>query len=297
MAPTLTETALENLNRKSRGKVRDIYEFEDDKLILVATDRISAFDVVFPEGIPHKGQVLTQLAAYWFERTRHIVDNHMITATFHELPEMLRRFESLRGRATLCRKAEVMPIECVVRGYLEGSAWKEYRKNGEVTGIKLPEGLKRRSKLDQPIFTPSTKAVEGHDENITFEQMVETVGSEAAERARDLSLQLFAFATEHLDEKGIIIADTKFEFGWLDGKLILIDEALTPDSSRFWVKGTVSADGEPVSFDKQYVRDFLETTDWDKTPPAPHLPPEVMENTTKRYLEIYEKITGKPLEV
>ena len=297
MTPTLTDTALENLNRKSQGKVRDIYEFEDDKLILIATDRISAFDVVFPDGIQHKGQVLTQLASYWFERTRHIVDNHLITATFHELPEMLRRFESLRGRATLCRKAKVMPIECVVRGYLEGSAWKEYQATGSVTGIKLPEGLKRRSKLAEPIFTPSTKAEEGHDENITFEQMVEVVGSEAAEQARDLSLQLFNFATEHLDERGIVIADTKFEFGFLDGKMVLIDEALTPDSSRFWVKGTVSSEGNPESFDKQYVRDFLETTDWDKSPPAPALPAEVMENTTKRYLEIYEKITGAPLEV
>jgi len=297
VTPTLTDTALENLNRKSQGKVRDIYEFEDDKLILIATDRISAFDVVFPDGIQHKGQVLTQLASYWFERTRHIVDNHLITATFHELPEMLRRFESLRGRATLCRKAKVMPIECVVRGYLEGSAWKEYQATGSVTGIKLPEGLKRRSKLAEPIFTPSTKAEEGHDENITFEQMVEVVGSEAAEQARDLSLQLFNFATEHLDERGIVIADTKFEFGFLDGKMVLIDEALTPDSSRFWVKGTVSSEGNPESFDKQYVRDFLETTDWDKSPPAPALPAEVMENTTKRYLEIYEKITGAPLEV
>lgn len=293
---TLTQTEFEGLNRISRGKVRDIYEFED-KLLLVATDRISAFDVVFPDGIPNKGAVLTQLAAFWFGQTRQIIDNHMITADFDAFPDTLKKHDGLRGRTTLCKKAKVLPIECVVRGYLEGSAWKEYQKTGAVTGIKLPEGLKRRSKLEEPIFTPSTKAEVGHDENITYDQMVETVGKESAEAAREASLKLFKFASETLDARGIVLADTKFEFGFLDGKLILIDEALTPDSSRFWVKGTVSSEGEPVSFDKQYVRDFLETTDWDKTPPAPSLPAEVAENTSKRYLEIYEKITGKPLAV
>lgn len=293
---TLTQTEFEGLKRISRGKVRDIYEFED-KLLLVATDRISAFDVVFPDGIPSKGAVLTQLAAYWFGQTRGIIANHMITADFAAFPEPLRKFDGLRGRTTLCKKAKVLPIECVVRGYLEGSAWKEYQKTGSITGIRLPEGLKRRSKLEKPIFTPSTKAEVGHDENITFEQMVEKVGPESAEAARDASLRLFQFASDLLDAKGIVLADTKFEFGYLDAKLILIDEALTPDSSRFWVKGTVSSEGEPVSFDKQYVRDFLETTDWNKTPPAPRLPAEVIENTSKRYLEIYEKITGKPLSI
>lgn len=296
MTTTLTQTEFEGLNRISRGKVRDIYEFED-KLLLVATDRISAFDVVFPDGIPNKGAVLTQLAAFWFDQTRSIIDNHMVTADFDAFPEALKKYDGLRGRTTLCKKAKVLPIECVVRGYLEGSAWKEYQKTGAVTGIKLPDGLKRRSKLEEPIFTPSTKAEVGHDENITYDQMVETVGKESAEAARDASLRLFKYASETLDAKGIVLADTKFEFGFLDGKLILIDEVLTPDSSRFWVKGTVSSEGEPVSFDKQYVRDFLETTDWDKTPPAPALPAEVVENTSKRYLEIYEKITGKPLPV
>lgn len=291
---TLTQTDFQGLNRISRGKVRDIYEFED-KLLLVATDRISAFDVVFPDGIPNKGAVLTQLAAWWFAHTRQIIDNHMITADFDAFPAALKQHPGLRGRTTLCKRAQVLPIECVVRGYLEGSAWKEYQKTGAVTGIRLPDGLKRRSKLDQPIFTPSTKAEVGHDENITYQQMVDKVGRESAEAARDASLRLFKFASDTLDAKGIVLADTKFEFGFLDGKLILIDEALTPDSSRFWVKGTVSAEGEPVSFDKQYVRDFLETTDWNKTPPAPRLPAEVIANTSKRYLEIYEKITGQRL--
>jgi phosphoribosylaminoimidazole-succinocarboxamide synthase len=285
------------MTRKSTGKVRDIYDFEGDKLLLVATDRISAFDVVFKEGIPRKGEVLTQLAAYWFERTRHIIENHLITADFNKLPETLKRFESLRGRATLCKKTKVLPIECVVRGYLEGSGWKEYQATSAVCGVKLPPGLQRRSRLPEPIFTPATKAETGHDENIDFERMVKTVGQDLAEQARDASIRLYKFAYEALDAKGVILADTKFEFGLLDGKLILIDEALTPDSSRFWVKGAVTDKGEPVSFDKQYVRDFLETIEWNKTPPAPRLPEEVIENTSRRYVEIYEKITGRPLIV
>lgn len=293
---TLTTTHLSDVSRISTGKVRDIYEFED-KLLLVATDRLSAFDVVFKEGIPYKGEVLTQLSAYWFERTRDIIENHMITARFDDLPETLRRFEFLRGRAMLCHRAKVMPIECVVRGYLEGSAWKEYQASGKVTGIELPKGLKRRSKLAQPIFTPATKAETGHDENITFDQMVERVGRETADAAREASLKLFSFASAHLHAKGIVLADTKFEFGVRDGKLILIDEALTPDSSRFWVEGTIGETGDPISFDKQYVRDYLETLSWNKTPPPPKLPAEVIDQTSKRYLEIYEKITGQRLAV
>lgn len=296
MTATLTRTEIEDLKRISTGKVRDIYEYED-KLLLVATDRISAFDVVFDEGIPNKGAVLTQLSAWWFEKTRGVISNHLVTANFDEFPEELRRHELLRGRTSLCKKAKVLPIECVVRGYLEGSAWKEYQKTGAVTGIELPEGLQRRSRLVEPIFTPSTKAEVGHDENITYEEMVERVGEENASRARQAALELYKFAYNLLEEKDIILADTKFEFGFIGDELILIDEALTPDSSRFWVKGTVSAEGEPISFDKQYVRDFLETTDWDKTPPAPALPEEVRQNTSKRYLEIYEKITGAPLRV
>ncbi len=296
MTSTLTRTELRTLSPHARGKVRDIYEFED-KLLLVATDRISAFDVVFPDGIPHKGQVLTQLSAYWFQRTRPIVDNHLITANFTEMPETIRRFEELRGRVSLCRRAEVLPIECVVRGYLEGSAWKEYQAGGSVCGVALPPALKRRSRLAEPIFTPATKAVTGHDENITFEEMSRRVGAEAAQTARDLSLALYRFAREHLEPKGIVLADTKFEFGWLGGKLILIDEVLTPDSSRFWVEGSVSAEGEPISYDKQYVRDYLESIRWNKTPPAPPLPPEVIDQTSRRYLDIYARITGRELIV
>lgn len=294
MADVITQTDLPGLNRISRGKVRDIYEFED-KLLLVASDRISAFDVIFNEGIPSKGQVLTQLAAYWFGQTKGIIENHLITARFEDLPAALQKFPELRGRATLCRRTKVLPVECVVRGYLEGSAWKEYQATGAVTGIPLPAGLKRRSRLPEPIFTPATKAETGHDENIPFERMVEIVGREKAERARSAAIALYKFAYDHLDAKGIVLADTKFEFGMLDDDLILIDEALTPDSSRFWVKGTVSAEGEPVSFDKQYLRDYLETLDWGKTYPPPPLPEEVIKNTAARYVEIFEKITGTKL--
>ncbi|MBI1784637.1 phosphoribosylaminoimidazolesuccinocarboxamide synthase [Candidatus Sumerlaeota bacterium] len=295
MSDVITLTNLSGLKRISMGKVRDIYEFED-KLLLVATDRLSAFDVVFREGIPDKGKVLTQLSAYWFEQTRPIIENHCITADYAQFPDTLKRFDFLRGRTTLCRRAKVIPIECVARGYLEGSAWKEYTASGTVTGIKLPPGLQRRSRLPEPIFTPATKAETGHDENITFERMAGIVGRETAEAARMTTLKLYNFAHDHLDKKGIVLADTKFEFGFIDGKLTLIDEILTPDSSRFWVKGTVSADGEPISFDKQYVRDYLETLSWDKRPPAPKLPEQVIEQTAKRYLEIFERITGTPLQ-
>ena len=297
MESTIIKTDLGEMTRQATGKVRDIYAFEEDKLLLVATDRISAFDVVFPDGIPRKGQVLTQLAAHWFRQTGHIVENHLISADFNELPETVRRFEALRGRVTLCRRAEVLPIECVVRGYLEGSGWKEYQVDQTVGGIKLPAGLERRSRLDHPIFTPATKATSGHDENITFDAMVQRVGGEVAEVARDLSLQLYNFAYGVLEKRGIILADTKLEFGRSEGNLILIDEAFTPDSSRFWVEGSFNERGEPVSYDKQYVRDFLETTDWNKMPPAPSLPPDVIQRTSERYLEIYEKITGASLTV
>ena len=297
MESTIIKTDLGEMTRQATGKVRDIYAFEEDKLLLVATDRISAFDVVFPDGIPRKGQVLTQLAAHWFRQTGHIVENHLISADFNELPETVRRFEALRGRVTLCRRAEVLPIECVVRGYLEGSGWKEYQVDQTVGGIKLPAGLERRSRLDHPIFTPATKATSGHDENITFDGMVDRVGGEVAEEARDFSLQLYNFAYGVLEKKGITLADTKLEFGRSEGNLILIDEAFTPDSSRFWVEGSFNERGEPVSYDKQYVRDFLETTDWDKKPPAPALPPDVIQRTSERYLEIYEKITGASLTV
>ena len=286
---------LSGIEHLSTGKVREIFAYEDC-LLLVATDRLSAFDVVFAEGIPGKGKVLTQLAAFWFEKTARIVPNHFCTIDISCFPEPLRAFPVLRGRATLCRRAEVVPIECIVRGYLEGSAWKEYQATGMVSGIKLPAGLKRRSRLPEPIFTPSTKAEHGlHDENITFEQCAGRVGRETATALREASLALYNFAHQYLDQRAITLADTKFEFGRLAGQLILVDEALTPDSSRFWVKGSFEAGGEPISFDKQYVRDYLETTGWKKEPPAPPLPAEVIANTTRRYAEIFEKITGRKI--
>jgi phosphoribosylaminoimidazole-succinocarboxamide synthase len=288
---------LPRLKKISSGKVREIFEYED-KLLLVASDRLSAFDVVFGEGIPGKGTVLTQLAAFWFDQTRAIVPNHLITADFERLPEPLRAHEELRGRTTLCRRAQVVPIECVVRGYLEGSGWKEYQKQGTVCDIALPKGLRRRSRLPEPIFTPATKEERGmHDENVDFERCASIVGRELAEKLRATSIKLYNFAHGLLDKRGIVLADTKFEFGMVGDELILVDEALTPDSSRFWVKGSFEAGGEPISYDKQYVRDYLETTDWQKTPPAPPLPDEVVRNTSKRYLEIFEKITGRTLNI
>lgn len=285
---------LPGLEQIAHGKVREIYA-SGEHLLLVASDRLSAFDVIFNEGIPGKGRVLTQLAAFWFERTRHIVPNHLVTADFAEFPEALRQFPELEGRATLCRRARVLPIECVVRGYLEGSGWKEYQATQTVCGHKLPAGLSRRSRLPQPIFTPATKAELGdHDENIDYARCASIVGEELAARLRDTSIALYNFANGFLEDRGIVLADTKFEFGLLeDGTLLLIDEALTPDSSRFWVKGSFEAGGEPISFDKQYVRDYLERLGWNKQPPPPPLPEEVVANTAARYREIFAKITGK----
>ena len=297
MSRIIRTIALQNLEHLSTGKVREIFAFED-KLLLVATDRLSAFDVVFPGGIPGKGKVLTQLAAYFFGQTRRIVPNHLVTADLSAMPEPIARHRELEGRASLCRRGKVIPLECIVRGYLEGSGWKEYQATGAVCGIRLPEGLKRRSRLPEPIFTPSTKAEQGlHDENITYDQAERVVGAELAARLSRISLDLYNHVHEMLDAKGIVIADTKFEFAMIEGEVTLIDEIFTPDSSRFWVKGSFEAGGEPISYDKQYVRDFLETTDWDKTPPAPDLPAEVVENTSRRYLEIYEKITGERIEI
>jgi phosphoribosylaminoimidazole-succinocarboxamide synthase len=282
----------------SSGKVREIFKVGDNHLLLVATDRLSAFDVVFPGGIPGKGQVLTQLAAFWFEKTAHIVPNHMVTASLDEMPEALRDRVELEGRCTLCRRSKVFPVECVVRGYLEGSGWKEYQESQTVCDIPLPAGLRRRSRLPEPIFTPATKAEQGeHDENIDFERCCGIVGRETAEELRRISIALYNFAHAYLDERGIVIADTKFEFGIEDGRIALIDEALTPDSSRFWVKGSFEAGGEPISYDKQYVRDYLEALNWNKRPPAPELPAEVIANTSRRYIEIYEKITGRTMAV
>lgn len=298
MQQIVRDVNLTAFERISSGKVREIFKVGEDRLLLVATDRLSAFDVVFPGGIPGKGRVLTQLAAFWFEQTGHIVPNHFITANLSEMPPQLAGHEALEGRSTLCRRTQVIPIECVVRGYLEGSGWKEYQQTGCVCGIQLPPGLQRRSRLPEPIFTPATKAEQGeHDENITFERCCEIIGRETAERLRDISLKLYNFAHEFLEERGIVIADTKFEFGRLGDEILLIDEALTPDSSRFWVKGSFEAGGEPISYDKQYVRDYLEALNWNKQPPAPELPAEVVANTSRRYIEIYEKITSRPLVI
>jgi phosphoribosylaminoimidazole-succinocarboxamide synthase len=296
MGEVLRSVSLPGLEQLGSGKVREIFALED-KLLLIATDRLSAFDVVFPGGIPDKGKVLTQLSAFFFNETRHIIPNHMITVNLADMPEPVRSRPELDGRATLCRRGKPVALECIVRGYLEGSGWKEYQQTGAICGIKLPAGLKRRPRLPEPIFTPSTKAEHGqHDENVDFDTACGIVGADMANNLRDASLAIYNFVHEMLDARGITIADTKFEFATVDGELILSDEICTPDSSRFWVKGSFEQGGEPISYDKQYVRDWLEATGWDKRPPAPELPADVVENTAKRYREIYEKITGKKLE-
>lgn len=290
---TVYESALD-LPLIGRGKVRDIYDTPEG-LLLVASDRLSAFDVVFPDPIPEKGKVLNTLAAFWFNKTRHIVDNHLITADTSQIPAIAGN-TAMSGRCTLCKKAKPFPVECVVRGYLEGSAWKDYSDFGSVSGIALPPGLNRREKLATPLFTPSTKADEGHDEPISFEQVVKLVGEETAAKLRDISIHLFEFAHNFLLPLGIVLSDTKFEFGQMEnGEIILIDEALTPDSSRFWVADTYTLDGTPESFDKQYVRDYVESIGWDKKPPAPALPPEVIRGTNDRYVDVYRRITGQVL--
>jgi phosphoribosylaminoimidazole-succinocarboxamide synthase len=280
----------------ARGKVRDIYEAGDD-LLMVASDRISAFDVVLPTPIPGKGQVLTGLSLYWFDRTRHIVENHVLTANPREFPPPFDTSAGeLAGRAMLVRRARVVPIECVARGYLSGSGWKEYRASGEVCGIALPPGLVESDRLPEPIFTPATKEATGHDVNISLERMADLVGRGLAERLRELTLELYGFAADHALERGIILADTKFEFGFAEGELILIDEALTPDSSRFWPADRYEPGGPQPSFDKQYVRDWLDGSGWDHEPPAPELPVEVVEQTGARYREAYERITGEAFD-
>ncbi len=280
-----------------RGKVRDVYEVGDE-LLIVATDRLSAFDVVLPDPIPMKGVVLNTISRFWFGKTSHIVRNHLITMDTAEYPAVCAPYaEQLRGRSMLVRRTRPLAIECVVRGYLTGSGLKEYRNTGSVCGIALPEGLVDGSPLPEPIFTPSTKAEVGHDENIDFEQAATIVGREAAEKARDLSIALYSFARDYALQHGIIIADTKFEFGFDGDELILIDEALTPDSSRFWpVDGYDPGKSQP-SFDKQFVRDYLESVNWGKTPPAPSLPDDVISRTSEKYLEAYRFITGEELAV
>lgn len=298
MRMVVRETNLQGEGVKfvKRGKVRDIYEV-DGQLLIVATDRISAFDVVLPTPIPDKGRILNKMSIFWFDRTKHIVPNHLLAWKVEDLPEPLKPYiDLLWNRFMLVRKTQVVPIECVVRGYLYGSAWKDYQATGEVCGIKLPSGMNLAEKLPEPIFTPATKAQVGHDENITFEQVVNSIGKELAERLRDLSIQIYLFASNHAEQRGIILADTKFEFGITDnGDLILIDEVLTPDSSRFWDAKTYEPGKPQDNFDKQFVRDYLESINWNKEPPAPELPTDVVAKTRERYIEAYRRITGEEL--
>ena len=296
-AATLLQTSLSDLKLLRRGKVRDVYEIDDDQLLIVATDRISAFDCVLPTPIERKGEVLTSLSQFWFERLGHIVANHLITTNIEEMPDVIKRERiSLERRSMLVRRAEVFPVECVVRGYLVGSGWKDYLRTGEVCGHKLPGGLLESAELPEPLFTPSTKAEQGHDENISEAQVTELIGAESTALLRDTSLRLYSEARNYARERGIIIADTKFEFGIdKNGTLTLVDEVLTPDSSRFWPADEYEPGRSQPSFDKQFVRDYLETLDWDKKPPAPAIPPEVAQATTSRYVEAYRLLTGKEL--
>ena len=288
------ETHFPDLPLVSRGKVRDIYEIEGN-LLIVSTDRISAFDYVLPNGIPDKGKVLNQLSLFWFGRTREIIPHHVIAARVSDFPAALHKHrEVLSGRSVLAKKAKMFQAECVVRGYLAGSGWKEYQKTRSVSGVPLPGGLKESSRLPEPIFTPSTKATTGHDENISFEALQDLVGTEAARRLRDLTLSVYLAASRHAESTGIIIADTKLEFGVLDDGIILADEALTPDSSRFWPADRYEPGRGQDSYDKQFVRDYLERIGWNKRPPVPALPEEVVAGTREKYLEIFRRLTGKP---
>jgi phosphoribosylaminoimidazole-succinocarboxamide synthase len=293
----LLNTELKGLRLFKRGKVRDTYNV-GDKLLMIATDRISAFDVVLPNGIPHKGAVLTQLSIFWFEHTKDIMPNHLISSDVKEFPEEVKKFSAmLKERSMLVKRTQPITAEFVVRGYLSGSAWKEYKQSGTVCGITLQKELRESEKLPEPIFTPSTKAEAGHDININERKLVELIGSDIASKLREASIKIYKRAFEKARKRGIIIADTKFEFGMLDGELLLIDELLTPDSSRFWPAASYLPGGPQKSFDKQYVRDYLEFIKWNKQPPAPALPQEVVEGTSRRYTEAYEIITGKKFEV
>jgi phosphoribosylaminoimidazole-succinocarboxamide synthase len=289
-------TEFKSLTLKGRGKVRDIYDL-GDRLLIVATDRISAFDVVMPNPIPDKGTILTQLSKFWFDMTKEIVPNHIISTDVKDFPEECRPYqEILRDRSMLVVKTQPLPIECVIRGYLSGSGWEEYKKTGEVCSIALPKGLVESSKLEEPIFTPATKEEIGHhDENITFEKVEMIVGKELAQRLKSLSLSIYKKARDFAEGNGILIADTKMEFGIKDGKLLLIDELLTPDSSRFWPKDDYRPGSSQKSFDKQFLRDYLLSIHWDKNPPAPQLPEEIIQKTREKYLEAYERLMGRPL--
>jgi phosphoribosylaminoimidazole-succinocarboxamide synthase len=290
---TLTRSTIEGLPLLHRGKVRETYAVGDDRLLLVATDRLSAFDVVFDQPIPDKGRVLTQLSAWWFDRLAPLGPTHFLSADADELPPAARAPE-LAGRVTLARRAERIDAECVVRGYLAGSGWTEYRSTGMVGGHALPEGLREADRLPEPIFTPSTKAEVGHDENITREQLAGMVGAELAAELEERSLALYRAGAERAARVGLILADTKFEFGWIDGRVALIDELLTPDSSRFWDVASYEPGASPPSFDKQYVRDFVAGSGWNREPPAPTLPDEVISGTRERYATAYRRLTGRP---
>ena len=286
---------LPGIKKLRSGKVREVFDL-GDTLLFVVTDRISAFDVILPDPIPNKGAVLNQLSAFWFNRF-HKIDNHFVTADFNEFPKNLQPFrDQLAGRSMIVRKTKPLPVECVVRGYLAGSGWKEYQESQSVCGIKLPSGLQLTSQLPEPIFTPATKAEQGHHENIDMARCAQILGNEAAEHVKQLSLQIYSAGRDHAAQHGIIVADTKFEFGTIDGKLFLIDECLTPDSSRFWPQDEYLVGKSPPSFDKQFVRDYLETLDWNKTPPAPRLPKDVIEKTSAKYREAFRRLTGHELD-
>jgi phosphoribosylaminoimidazole-succinocarboxamide synthase len=297
----ITSSEVPELALSRRGKVRDVYRVDDDRLLLVATDRISAFDCILPNAIPHKGAVLTQISKFWFEKFAHLVPHHMLASRGQEFPAEVRSQLSaatqtaIDGRSMLTWAAEVVPFECVVRGYLAGSGWKDYQRTGAICGHPLPPGLPESARLPQPIFTPATKSEEGHDINVSTAEMAAVIGEELTAKLEQLSLQIYTEAAAYAETRGIIICDTKFEFGLRAGELLWIDESLTPDSSRFWPQDQYQPGGAQPSFDKQYVRDYLETLIWDKTPPAPELPAEVIANTSAKYLEAYRLLTGKEL--
>jgi phosphoribosylaminoimidazole-succinocarboxamide synthase len=295
LTAVITATDLPGVERVATGKVRDVYRV-DDNLLIVATDRISAFDCILPQGIPGKGRVLTQMSLFWFDFLRDLVPNHLIATSVDEFPASLHPYrEQLAGRSMLVKRCRMEPVECVARGYVSGSGWKDYKRTGAICGIPLPAGLLESARLPEPVFTPASKAETGHDENIAFEAVLQIVGVETANLLRDLTLRIYGAAARHAESRGIILADTKFEFGWHEGKLLLADEVLTPDSSRYWPRAEYAPGGPQKSFDKQFVRDYLETLDWNKQPPAPPLPDEVIARTSEKYHEAFTRITGKTL--
>ena len=303
MSPELLDSVLirtdfPDLKLKASGKVRDVYDIDENQLLFIASDRISAFDYVLATGIPHKGRVLNQISLFWFDFLADVVPNHLITADVDKYPANVRKYaDQLRGRSMLVRRAEIFPVECIARGYISGSGWKEYKDTGKISGIALPAGLKESEALPEPIFTPSTKATSGHDENISFDQMCDIIGVETASHLRDLTLRVYKKAAAYARQRGIIIADTKFEFGQTDQGITLADEVLTPDSSRFWPADKYAPGRAQDSYDKQYVRDYLEQIHWNKQPPAPALPPDVARHTSEKYLEAYSRLTGHRLDV